>query len=274
MLSLFSILLTSTFIALVSHVYYERYLHPLSKIPGPFFASISRLYLVYNSLKLQRNKLEITLHQKYGPIVRISPNEISVSDPKCIKQIYGAAHPFLKSRWYEPIESKDPEGMNLLGEVDMDKYRHQRRLIGPCFTTDAIKRRETLLDRPLRKFVLKMEEMGGKPIDLVKWMNILALDLLTEICFAESPDYVTAGEDQGNARDIDIFWKQIQWVGLVPDFWAGYVYVAEIANRLGIPLPVQKSTSGLAIIQVSLYPLLLLVGYQFVNVSLSTISLN
>jgi cytochrome P450 len=260
MLFLFPILLISLLVALVSYVCYERYLHPLSKFPGPFFASISRLYLVYHSLKLQRNKLEIALHQKYGPIVRISPNEVLISDPKYIKQIYGASHPYLKSRWYEPIASTDPEGMNLLGEVDMDKYRHQRRLIGPCFTTDAIKKRETLLDRPLGKFVAKMKEMGNEPIDLVKWMNILSLDLLTEICFAVSRDYITAGDDRGNARDIDVFWKQIQWVGLVPDLWAGYLYVAEAANRFGIPLPLQKSTSGLDIIEVGLHAFLPLFG--------------
>jgi hypothetical protein len=244
------LLFTFVVLAPITHILYNRFVHPLSKIPGPFIASLTPLWLVYQSRTLQRHRVEMSLHQKYGPVVRIAPNEISVSDPKHLKMIYGANTPFLKSRWYEPIASADPDGMNLLGEFDMVKYRMQRRLIGPAFSIDAVKKRECLLDKPMESFVARMKGMAGT-VDLVKWMNILALDLLTEITFGQSKDYIALGDDQGNGRDIDVFWQQIQWVGIVPDCWKVYACVADWFSGIGMPVLFKASTAGLDIIKVS-----------------------
>ena len=38
----------------------------------------------------------IALHKKYGPLVRIGPNHVSVSDPKAINIIYGLKTGFTK----------------------------------------------------------------------------------------------------------------------------------------------------------------------------------
>jgi cytochrome P450 len=246
------LVLTLAILTPITYFLYNRFIHPLQKIPGPFVASLTPLWLVYQSRTLQRHRIEMSLHKQYGPIVRIAPNEISVSDPKYMKMIYGANSSFLKSRWYEPIASTDPDGMNLLGEFDMGKYRMQIRLIGPAFSIDAVKKRESLLDKPMEKFVAKMKRMAGA-VDLVKWMNILALDLLTEITFGESRDYISLGHDDGNGRDIDIFWQQIQWVGIVPEFWKCYVSVADWLSGVGLPIVFKASTEGLDIIQVRVY---------------------
>jgi hypothetical protein len=39
-----------------------------------------------------------TLHQKYGPIVRVGPNHVAVSDPSAIPVIYGLGSKFMKVR--------------------------------------------------------------------------------------------------------------------------------------------------------------------------------
>jgi len=43
---------------------YNRYLHSLSGIPGPFWASVTKLYLAYNISSVPIKGLQ--LHQKYG----------------------------------------------------------------------------------------------------------------------------------------------------------------------------------------------------------------
>lgn len=61
----------------------------LSKIPGPFLASLSDLWLFVHYYR--RNGLkERDLHEKYSsPLVRMGPNTVSVSDPEALKVIYG-----------------------------------------------------------------------------------------------------------------------------------------------------------------------------------------
>lgn len=73
--------LVQAVILLFSVAVYRRYLSPLSDIPGPFWASITRLWQVVHIFKGDQNLESIALHDKYGHFVRIAPNEVSVSHP-------------------------------------------------------------------------------------------------------------------------------------------------------------------------------------------------
>jgi hypothetical protein len=240
--------------ALVAYIIYQRFFHRLAAVPGPFLASITRLWLVYQSRTLQRHRVEMALHKKYGKIVRISPNELCISDLSYVKTIYGANSRFLKADWYETVEPNDPDAMNLLGERNIEKYKHQRRLIGPLFTTQAVKNRENLMNEPISSFIHKMKGQKGQPIEMVKWMNILAIDLLTEITFSESLNYIQMGDDEKNGEDVDDFWQQIHWVGLIPAFWRWYVWVNGWIGKMGANPMFVANIGKLAIIKVSKLP--------------------
>lgn len=68
----------------------------LRKIPGPLAARFSGFYrfsLVYaGNAPLEYRKV----HQKYGPLVRVGPNHVSISDPNAIPQIYGIGSNYVK----------------------------------------------------------------------------------------------------------------------------------------------------------------------------------
>ena len=63
----------------------------LGKIPGPFSARLSRLWMVKHSWQGDMHRTMIALHQKHGKLVRTGPNEVSVSDLTAIKKIYGGS---------------------------------------------------------------------------------------------------------------------------------------------------------------------------------------
>ncbi|KAK3366260.1 cytochrome P450 [Lasiosphaeria ovina] len=56
---------------------YRRFFSPLSKFPGPTFAAITKLHEAYHVLVRNDwlDDLE-ALHRRYGPVVRIGPNEL------------------------------------------------------------------------------------------------------------------------------------------------------------------------------------------------------
>lgn len=60
---------------------YRRYLSSLSTIPGPFWASVTRLWQVKHIIQGDQNLVSIALHEKHGHFFRIAPNEVSVSHP-------------------------------------------------------------------------------------------------------------------------------------------------------------------------------------------------
>jgi hypothetical protein len=70
---------------------------PLRKVPGPFLASITKLWIVRKQRGYQRPLVDMDLHKRYGPIVRIAPNEVLISSPQAFRTVYGKS--CLSPRW-------------------------------------------------------------------------------------------------------------------------------------------------------------------------------
>ena len=68
----------------------------LRSIPGPFWARLSGLYRVGMVRRGDAPRQYRDLHQRYGKIVRVGPNHVSVSDPAMIPIIYGISSKFMK----------------------------------------------------------------------------------------------------------------------------------------------------------------------------------
>lgn len=82
--------------AVLARLVRNRYHNGMNKYPGPFLASLTdwwRLWDVY----CQRPELtHQRLHAKYGDVVRLGPNMLSFADPKALKAIYGLNKGFVK----------------------------------------------------------------------------------------------------------------------------------------------------------------------------------
>ena len=68
----------------------------LRKVPGPLPAAITNLWLMYQCRRGRRYKAVDDLHKKYGKVVRIQPNHVSIADDSAINTIYGHGNGFLK----------------------------------------------------------------------------------------------------------------------------------------------------------------------------------
>src|SRR5579862_446833 len=79
-----------------ARLFYLRYLSPYRDIPGPFLATISPLWRLRAALNGTLNNDITECHRKYGPIFRIAPDEVSISDPEAIKVIYAHGAGFTK----------------------------------------------------------------------------------------------------------------------------------------------------------------------------------
>jgi benzoate 4-monooxygenase len=69
----------------------------LGDIPGPFFARFTRLWLMLQARQGKRYLSVDEAHKKYGKLVRIQPDHVSVADESAIQEIYGHGNGFLKS---------------------------------------------------------------------------------------------------------------------------------------------------------------------------------
>lgn len=69
----------------------------LRAVPGPFAAKFSNLWLLLQARQGKRYLSVNEAHKKYGKLVRIQPDHVSVADESAIQHIYGHGNGFLKS---------------------------------------------------------------------------------------------------------------------------------------------------------------------------------
>lgn len=75
---------------------YSLYFHPLRKYPGPRHLAASRLPITNASLRGTYVPWLQALHEHYGPVVRIAPNELSYTDDRAWGDI---TNPNPAARW-------------------------------------------------------------------------------------------------------------------------------------------------------------------------------
>lgn len=196
---------------LCMHVAYQRYFHPLAKIPGPFLASVTPLWLVWQCFHGRRPRLDIQLHQRYGSVVRISPNEIILSNPDYLRTVYGAGTRFRKSRFYEAPTDKhaqefDWDRLDMLAEKDIEKLRVQKRFAGPVYSEKNAMKHEALVDNGLRGMLKRFRSLTGRPLDIYYEWEILNVDVLSEFTFGTPFGAIEAGSDGGHMHTMDRMW--------------------------------------------------------------------
>ncbi len=68
----------------------------MRNVPGPFLASILPLDRILTTFSGHQFQRHLAYHEKYGPLVRIGPNHVSVADSDQISVIYSITSKFGK----------------------------------------------------------------------------------------------------------------------------------------------------------------------------------
>lgn len=74
-------------------VVYRLFFHPIAKFPGPKVAAATYWVEFYHDVvgKGSYTFRIAEMHERYGPVVRISPDELHVNDPACVDEVYAGA---------------------------------------------------------------------------------------------------------------------------------------------------------------------------------------
>lgn len=95
-LSVYQVLIFFVTVLLVRRLH-RRYWNGFNQFPGPFIASITNLWRLWDAYYNAHAPLSVVgLHGKYGEIVRLGPKMLSFSSPDAMKDIYGPGKNFVK----------------------------------------------------------------------------------------------------------------------------------------------------------------------------------
>lgn len=74
LVSHYLVLIFTTFT--LGYVVYQRCFAPLAGVPGPFWASLGKGWLIVRAKKGDLHRELIRLHELHGPLVRVAPKEV------------------------------------------------------------------------------------------------------------------------------------------------------------------------------------------------------
>ena len=82
-----AVLLAAALLFTVIHVL-RRASAPIAKLPGPAVSKFTSLWLKWKEMSALRTVYIHSLHEEYGPVVRVAPNEVSFTSWAAVKEIY------------------------------------------------------------------------------------------------------------------------------------------------------------------------------------------
>ncbi|KAL8312626.1 hypothetical protein RB597_005480 [Gaeumannomyces tritici] len=138
----------------VAQVVRYRYLSPLSQFPGPFWGSVTRLWIAYHNVKGDEPRVFGELHRRHGPVVRVTPTMLSVADATRLP----------------------------------DTHPRFRKIAAAPYSFPNVRRMEPLLDGNIERWMDKLQTRfagTGKAFDFAPWAVYMAYDIISEVGFGQ-----------------------------------------------------------------------------------------
>lgn len=105
-------------LGIVGYVVYHVYFHPLARFPGPFLASVTDLWQVYQFLTLREPYTLTDLHAKYGQFVRYGPDKLSITAEDAVPIIYQKGGRMMpKTEYYDAFGAAHPNVFGMRDEA-------------------------------------------------------------------------------------------------------------------------------------------------------------
>ncbi|KIM92627.1 hypothetical protein OIDMADRAFT_139359 [Oidiodendron maius Zn] len=170
------------FVLVTVYVIYQRLFHPLAKVPGPFWASLTDLWKFQQLLSLQWPEKVAKAHETYGPIVRLGPNDVYFTSPDSIQSIYKSGRSMPKSNFYSAFTAFKP---NIFGMQDEDLHSQRRRQMSRGFSKTGISKMEQVFDKNIIQLRKKLDKCAESQtsVDLKEVIAYYMYDVLGEIAF-------------------------------------------------------------------------------------------
>ncbi|CAJ0550030.1 Ff.00g099600.m01.CDS01 [Fusarium sp. VM40] len=185
-----------TISALVYSATYNAFFHPFSRVPGPRINSISRFPWIRDWLSGNLHKSVKKMHERYGEVVRIAPDELSFISPGAWNDIYGikSGKSFVRDpKWYANLT----EGQDDIIVANETKHAHFRKIFSPFFSDKSIRQNEPVIRRNIDLLVERLKDhiKGTDGVaDMVKWYNWTTFDIIGDLLYGEPFDCLKNAE--------------------------------------------------------------------------------
>lgn len=141
------------------------------------------------------------MHRKYGPVVRIAPNELSYIEPQAWYDIYSMKPGRISlSKELEGHVPMDEEGIFTV--QDDIGHARIRKLIAAGFSNKSLTDQEPRLNRHFDLIIKMLARSHGK-VDISHWMTLFSSDVISDLMFGQSFNSLHRGDHHTVTKHLD-----------------------------------------------------------------------
>lgn len=171
------------------------YFHPLSRFPGPNASAFTRIPYIHALFTGSFHRYVARLHDQYGEVVRISPDELSFIGATTWRDINGYGSktgPGSPPPKHFEKYGEDLNGVeNLILMKDDAEHTRVRKIFSPAFSDRALIQQAPLFLKYTNQLIQvlhdKIKANGGEDkVDIVRMYNFTTFDIMGDLTFGES----------------------------------------------------------------------------------------
>ncbi|KAF2106163.1 putative P450 monooxygenase [Lophiotrema nucula] len=173
------------------HIVEPLVVNPLSRIPGPKFFAWTKWRLAYEDWKGTRTRFIQKLHVKYGPVVRIGPNEVSFNSLSAMRTIYGPGAPYGRTDFYQSFSFYGKR--NMFSFKATKEHGERKKLFAAGYAKSVMLKAPVtnMIEAKVEQFMdlISQETKSGSAMELFSTLHYYSLDNITEFLYGE--EYAT-----------------------------------------------------------------------------------
>lgn len=196
--------------------------HPLAAHPGPVLCKISKLYFALISQTGKQHFYYRQLHERYGDVVRVGPNELAFFTADAIEPMIGVTGLPKGSFWDGRLGHKQRDRRSLIASQDKRCHSARRRMWQQAFTPSSLRIHETIIEKRVAEFVDTLAR-NAQIVDLTGRLTCFAWDFMVDMAFGGGSTKMREGDVDGMLHLQDTIQKPIVFMTHIP--WSGSLYL-------------------------------------------------
>ena len=138
----------------------------------------------------------VALHNKYGPVIRVGPNELSFNTTAAFHNMYAIDSSRRQLAEDEKLYGAETIGIrdSVVGSLSDSNHARQRKLLAHAFSDRALMEQEDMIVWHIDYFLKRLKEervndvasrLDSGSIDMKHWFSYLTFDLIGDMLLAE-----------------------------------------------------------------------------------------
>ncbi|KAK0755234.1 hypothetical protein N5P37_012057 [Trichoderma harzianum] len=174
------------FVYLISIPIYNVWFHPLRKYPGPRLWAATRIPYARMIFSGKSHRKILELHQIYGDVVRVAPDELAYIDGTAWNDIMGHRKRGQGENGKDPVFWKSQQHSVI--SADRENHTRMRRTLAHGFSAQAMMDQQPLIQGYVDMLISRLRDNcadGTRPLEMTSWYNWATFDIIGDLAFGE-----------------------------------------------------------------------------------------